>query len=106
MQLFLAIALPIVVATAAALLLDWRWPKASIQRLRRQAAATGFLANLVLIALWFEALSRSGRQPSPSPDAEAMVMASLMVLSPFILAVSLLLGNVSAHVTLRYLRDR
>jgi hypothetical protein len=106
MQLFLAITLPIVVATAAAVLFDWRWPKASILRLRGYAGAMGLLANIVLLALWFVALSRSGRQPSPSPDAEGMVIASLMILSPVILAVSLLLGNVSAHVTLRYLRDR
>ena len=106
MQLFLAIALPILAAMAAALLFDWRWPQAPVRRLRRHAGAIGLLANIVLLALWFAALSRSGRQPSPSPDAEGMVMASLMIMSPVILVLSLLLGNISAYVTLRYLRHR
>lgn len=93
-----------IVAIGAAFLLDWAWPKAPTRRLTILAAAIALLGTIILLALDFAELTRSGKAPSPSPDAEGMVMAALMMLTPFILALNLLLGFFAARFTLRYLR--
>jgi hypothetical protein len=106
MEFFFVAGVSMVVAMVAALVLDWVWPKASMRRLTVLAGSVPPLVTLVLFAILFAALIRSGNRPSPSPDAEGMALAALIMLTPFVLGLNLLFGLPAAHYTLRYLRAK
>ena len=101
----IAVGSSIVIAMAAALLCDWRWPRVPTVRLMLISA---LLMPLLLVALIVAGLFWvGGGEPCPPEsvcDAEGMIIAGLILVGGAWVAISFLLGVPAAWLTLHFLR--
>ena len=105
MVFLIAVGSSVIVAMAAALFCDWRWPRMPTARL---ILISGLALPLLLLALIVAGLVWvGGGEPCPPDsvcDAEGMIIAGLILVGGAWVAVSFLLGVPAAWLTLRYLR--
>ena len=105
MVFLIAVGSSVIVAMAAALLCDWRWPRMPTARLiliSGLALPLLLLASIVAGLVWV-----GGGEPCPPEsvcDAEGMIVAGLILVGGAWVAGSFLLGVPAAWLTLRYLR--
>jgi hypothetical protein len=101
--LLLFAVLPAFLAIVTALLLDWRWPAAPA---RRQAVIASLVPGVAVLGLGLWLWLRSRGESEGSTDAEGYALMAVMWVLSYGLLISLVIGFLAGHFTIRYLRGR